>query len=1193
MALFGSYAQPGVYTNVVIEGGGQPLFGSARIPVIIGEGQESFTYDNVELFRGSSAVADPQAVNENISDQVTGLTNAFTTTYFPVVNSTGTGVVTTDPTQIQVTVDGVPTTVISLNGATGAFLLQDIPPAGSNLEVTYYFLRGDTLISNENLLPQVPTFASLAITGPELLSPPLSPPLSGTLLTISTTIPGAVGNEVSVKFIDSTLLSPPTPGVVDTLAVGGYGTNAITINIRKADSTVRTVVDLYNLIEAGILTLSAGYLTATTPLGTATLSVMSATNLAGGEGPNSNTQFKVQHVPIVDGTNGGVVTTSPANVTVKLNGVAVTVSAVDGANGLVTLANPVPSTASTLTITYYTNTYQNTYDLLPASNVASIVEVGLGPDRADYIQDIDYVLGTDSNGNPTINWGASTTTTVGTSNAADTAPFGPADIVTTLVDEHVYLQYAGNGNGTTAVFTLPDVPTDGSGLGRATDNPNLIQVFVGTNPYTAYQSGPVQVARLSGASAQATLYNIPAVGTKVYASYYRNTLNDHTYTLTVANPAQSGQGTYSITNELGFVLPVVANGTNTVAAPNFANTGIVYPNAFADAWDEPDAPDETVTLTFNNDGSTTTPGVQASLTTQGIIFTATTPGTGGNSVTIAFTSVGSADVSAISVTGDAITVDITTLSSSTRTTAQVVALFSTYPPTTTDGGVITAVGGSSTNAAIASPLNLAGGAAPVSTPYTHSYTVTSSLGVSGSHGVGYLDQTYIDVTTGFKVTIVNPADALGFGYTQLPSPQYAFAPGDILTYTTSKTSVRYTGSTYIPFGTAQPNNLIAIPGLTTSVVTTFGAATGDTALVATYNKSGNEPSVGEFYYVTFTVAKTAADMALQLYDNEADAYTAYGQPSVVNRLSLGISLMVQNGANVFGAIQVPQQPGQNTASDNDFIAAIQTLTVNLPGYTKKADVIVPLSTSPTVHQFLSRQLITQANVRNKGEAIGFVGYSQYTTSTQAITNATGLGNARMIAIGNPVAGLQITNTQTGVAQEFALSGEFMAAAMAGLEVNPANDVATSLTLQDLVGFSRLLIRYDDATMNLMASQGLVLLTDNSGALSIRHYKSTDPSNPITSEPTCTTITDYVRQQFRADLQQFIGRKLVSSLVNDITAVCNARLRSLVSNEIINGYNNLAVIPDPSDPTTVDVTVTFMPMFALLYISVTFTVTTSL
>ena len=36
MALFGSYAPPGVYTTVQIAAAGQPLFGNARIPVIIG-----------------------------------------------------------------------------------------------------------------------------------------------------------------------------------------------------------------------------------------------------------------------------------------------------------------------------------------------------------------------------------------------------------------------------------------------------------------------------------------------------------------------------------------------------------------------------------------------------------------------------------------------------------------------------------------------------------------------------------------------------------------------------------------------------------------------------------------------------------------------------------------------------------------------------------------------------------------------------------------------------------------------------------------------------------------------------------------------------------------------------------------------------------------------------------------------------
>ncbi|MGA2611469.1 MAG: hypothetical protein ABSH01_28820, partial [Terriglobia bacterium] len=136
-------------------------------------------------------------------------------------------------------------------------------------------------------------------------------------------------------------------------------------------------------------------------------------------------------------------------------------------------------------------------------------------------------------------------------------------------------------------------------------------------------------------------------------------------------------------------------------------------------------------------------------------------------------------------------------------------------------------------------------------------------------------------------------------------------------------------------------------------------------------------------------------------------------------------------------------------------------------------------------------------------------------------------------------------------------------------------------------------QYDDTTMNLMAADGLVCLTNNNGALFVRHYKSTDPSNPITSEPTCTTVTDYVCQLFRADLKQFIGRKLVDGLTTDISVVCYSRLNSLINNQIISGYKALNVVEDPDDPTTVDVTVTFKPMFSLLYISVTFTVTTSL
>ena len=159
-------------------------------------------------------------------------------------------------------------------------------------------------------------------------------------------------------------------------------------------------------------------------------------------------------------------------------------------------------------------------------------------------------------------------------------------------------------------------------------------------------------------------------------------------------------------------------------------------------------------------------------------------------------------------------------------------------------------------------------------------------------------------------------------------------------------------------------------------------------------------------------------------------------------------------------------------------------------------------------------------------------------------------------------------------------------------MQPANDVATSLTNQNLIGFSRLL-PLDDPAMDQMAANGVTLLVSAKRWFAqLRHYKSTDPSNIITSEPTSTTITDYVCQQFRSDLKQFIGRKLIGSILGSIQIVCNGRLKSLVDAQIITGYSAPQVSQDPTDPTTVDITVTFQPVFTLLYIGVTFTVTSS-
>lgn len=1285
MAVFGQgYTPPGVYTTVVQQAVGSPLFSETYIPVIIGEGTQSFTQSNVELFRGSSSNTDDQAVNENISNQVTGLTRQFQTTYYPVVDGSGKGISTVDPSKIQVSSvdpDGnqIPVTVISLNGATGQFSTQTIIPQGYELFVTYSFKRGDTQIINESLLSQVPSFASLVVGG------------GGNTVTLAPTNPGILGNNLSLQLVDSGIAltftltaaatatgSPATTlytgtitggasnafvgftftvtgftttgnngtftcvgstgtnltlantagsaethagsaasatgGIPDASAVTGAGTDAITINIRKANGTFRALSDLANLVNAGITTLDGGLLTISATVGvqSTALTATGAALFTGGAGQGTNKVFKVQHTPITDGTNGGVTTSIPTDVTVLVNGLPVTVTAVDGTNGLVTLATGVLATASSVSITYFYNTWQNTFDLLPANSVESIVQIGIGPNRADFVQDVDYTLGVDANGNGTVVWGPAVSSAIGISAAGETANFTPAEVVTALVDERMHHRLlTGAVNGKNAVFTLPDVPTDGSGLAIPTDNPALIQVYVGQDPLEAFLSGTVTVVRLAGKSQTVTLKNPPAAGNVVVASYYRNVLSTHEYSIVTVNAGYAGAGTYIVKDELGRVAPLVtfnlAASTITQNA-GFQATGVVYPNGFSDAQAVAGAAvDETVTLTFNSDGNATlTPAVQASkvLTFTGstLTFTASTPGLPGNSVQVAV-DVSSLNATPVVVSGNLVTI-YANWAGVLETLSQIAAHFPSTP--TLAGGVITcaAAGTAPTTQTpvVTAAVNFTGGSNAVMVPVTHSYTVTTSASAHGSgsagSNVGYLDQTYVDLATGFRVTIINPSDHASYGVPSIPA-SYVFQPGDVLKYVVAADAVGGTSPAVRSCGTpgvlpAQANNLIAIPGLHTTVISNFQSTALDSVVVSTFSGSGNDPAIGSFYFVSFTTGKTAADYGLKLYTNAADAYTAYGQPSTVNRVSLGVQFMVENGCQIFGVIQVPVIPGTNQASDSDFIAAIQELAMALPGTSDQhVNVIVPLSTSDTVHQALSTFLSQQATPRQKGEAIGFVGFDQFTGANAARQKALALHNNRIIAIGNPVAGILITDPLTGVSVEYPVSGEFMAAAAAGLQSSPAVDPATSLTNQSLVGFTRLLKRYDNTTMDLMAGDGLTMLVEDSGALEVRHYKSTDPSNPITSEPTSTTAIDYTAQKFRGDMKQFIGRKLVDSLVTDAFIVASARFASLVTQQILSGYKNLSLIPDPSDPTVVNGSAAVKPMFSLLYINFTFQVTTTL
>ena len=1214
MASFSSYMAPSVTTDVVYEEGGVTLYGDTQILVLIGEGAESVTQVGVEMHRGSSAVADDLRVAEPLTAQVDGVTRVFQLTYFPVVTGDGTGTITNDPTAVTLyTMDDqlnkIPLRVTSLNGSTGKVTVADLLLKGSVLNGSYYFKRTDTLVKNEDLSDQVPGFASFVAQG----------------VTLSLTKPGYAGNNVSLAF---TLGST---GVSDVLAVSGQGSDVLSIELCKSDGSIRTNYDLANLIAAGIPTASGGSLTYVGPTTGANivLAAAASTKFSGGSGQNTNTTFKLKNVPVVDGTNGGVVTNQPSKITVLVNGSPASVTSLDGTTGLFTLASGVKKGAK-FTVSYYTNTYQDTFDILPVSNAVSLPRAGYAPGRSDFASGTDFLLGDDNK----IYWGNASLAVAGVSTPG-AVPFDSTAITTSLADERVFLhECAGVVDGVNTVFQLGDVPVDGSGLGTPTDDPKLVRVYVGKDPLSAYEMGAVRVVRLDGSAASFTLYNPPAASTassvnKVFATYWRNTIGNHEFTLTVKDPGVTGHGSYTVTSAEGNLAPSFTEGSHSIADANAAVTGLVWPASKSDIRGVAGkTPTETITLTFQNDGaSVSVQAIQAGNATAcpGVLFQATTPGIAPNSANPAspdtdkpviqlVSQAAVSDANAIVVTGETIAINInrdtTDLSTQTRTLGEIVDLVNSGSFTDASnylGGLTASLltGWEPTQKASAgTATGFTGGAAAVTVNASTHFKVTSSrtaadkaadgLGITGGATTstdvtlgtdGYLNQTFVDPNTGVQFTLVDPALALetnaeaatDYGFTTTPSPVYHFAAGDKVVIEVTGDGVQVTA--------ADAN--LSVYGLKLHVPSTYGMAPGDTLVVKTHGRAGSTPAVGDYYYLDIVTKKSDAELAtITYYTDESKLIYDRGEILPENKLSLGGHLAFLNGATLIGVRQVKRETGSLLASDAAFIDAIADLKKPLPGQNRKANLIVPLSTSKTVINYLAQHLHTQSSPRNKGEAVGYVGLPLTATHTTASELAPALNSERVVLLypGGGVVTLNVNDTS----MDYAVGGEFLAASLAGLYLNSANDVATDLSLQKLSGWKSLISQTEEPIMDMLAQAGVTVLQQTPGGIEIRQHVTTSTDSVLMIEPYVTTTVDFVRQRTRTALKEFIGKKNLKNRKTDISSKLNALMAQFVSDEILTSYKP-ATVSDTSDPRALAVSVSIRPMFSTLWINVTFKV----
>lgn len=563
MAFPGSiYAPPGVYTQTLTEDPVQGLAESVRIPLIMGPGSEILSQSALEIVRGSSSTVDQRVVQEDEAGRAVvdisaagavtrgafnGVYTRLQTKHFPIVSGDGTGTTATSSSSVNVTVNGSPVVVLAIDGAKGVLTLSVSPEATDEVLATYFFNRTDTLITD---------------TVSDQISPD-APELYG---QVSQNYEVTTGVNDSLSFLvdDASTVSV----TVSASPSGGWTASQIAAFINSA-ATGTTLAASTAVNNFGDTVL---HLTAERNIEVGSGSANTTLGLSSGDATNRNKVFYTFQRPIVDGTNGGVTTTSPSDVTVLVDNVQVIPNAVDGQSGAVTL--PIaPEIGAVVTIRYYFNSWQDTFDYLANRGITEVTLCGVTPDRNDYVDGADFVLKDDK-----ILWGTAVTIESGEYTTGGTI-FSDTQVSATLVDVRQYLAECSAVVDTSVnppsegrlEFTLPLQPTTGNGrdtplssstysdvangrIDLPTNRPDLVWAYWGFSIEDALDRGRVEVTKVESSTSTIVLVDPVPVGAIVYATFYYNTLVDQEYSVECVTAGASGVGTYTLKNEGGTVL---------------------------------------------------------------------------------------------------------------------------------------------------------------------------------------------------------------------------------------------------------------------------------------------------------------------------------------------------------------------------------------------------------------------------------------------------------------------------------------------------------------------------------------------------------------------------------------------------------------------------------------------------------------
>lgn len=414
--------------------------------------------------------------------------------------------------------------------------------------------------------------------------------------------------------------------------------------------------------------------------------------------------------------------------------------------------------------------------------------------------------------------------------------------------------------------------------------------------------------------------------------------------------------------------------------------------------------------------------------------------------------------------------------------------------------------------------------------------------------------------------------------------------GDPFRIVRNQKIVRSSGSVDSLRTVTDVNEIVSVgdlPGIASYTESTDYVLSGNTI---SWAPGGDEPTLGNEYYVTFTETRPASAYTPMLYFDENLIYEDHGEQTRTNGerndISVAGSLGLNAGSNgvIIAQLDLSGATDPDSPTNQELENAFTAMRDELQKITDYKLWLVPLSSgtlhSTTAANIFFNHAVLASEPEKKQERSVIASVPQDYTYLQAATFAQAYSHERMVV---PYAA---EGKSTPVGFTTASDMRFYNAALAGkvcsvdIGIEISDEIIPNVTIEDNLTL---------AVQEYLLARGVSPAKTRNDIVRNIMVITTDTTNALTESVGVQDIKDYVKKYWREGLWAVYKNKPITpALIQQIRTSSINILNYLQAQSIVAQYQSISVSQDSVEPRKVIVTGKIKPAFGLQWMDVTFT-----